>query len=108
MGATTGRIVVTTPGGTASSATDFVVVAPPTISDFTPKSGRVGTVVSITGTNLAGASVKFNNKNATGVTVTGTGTTITVSVPNGARTGPITVTTAGGSAVTSSAFTLTP
>src|SRR6185436_1151919 len=60
-GATTGRITVTTPNGTATSATDFVVTQPPTITSFSPASGPVGTAVTINGTNFTGATaVRFN------------------------------------------------
>src|SRR5439155_699503 len=49
-GATSGRIGVTAPGGSTTSATDFGVTAPapaPTISGFSPASGPPGTSVSI-------------------------------------------------------------
>ena len=60
-GTTTGKITVRTPAGTASSATDFVVVFPPTVTGFTPGSGVPGTTVVITGTNFDTATaVAFN------------------------------------------------
>ena len=105
--ATTGPIMVTTPGGTAASASSFTIVAAPTITGFTPESGRVGTVVTITGTNFTGTTaVKFGNKSAT-FTVT-SATSISATVPNGAKTGSISVTTPAGTAVSASIFTLTP
>src|SRR5207248_691486 len=52
-GATTGPIAVTTPGGVATSASDFTVTVPaPTVSTFSPSSGGVGTVVTVNGTHL--------------------------------------------------------
>ena len=66
-GATTGPITVTNPGGTASSAIPFVVPTsvPPTITDFTPASGPVGTVVTITGLGFTSpgtvTAVQFTN-----------------------------------------------
>src|SRR5262249_26054555 len=48
-GATTGRVKVTTPAGTAISPTDFVVLTTPAITGFTPASGAVGTLVTLTG-----------------------------------------------------------
>jgi hypothetical protein len=80
--------------------------AAPTISSFTPTSGPVGTSVTITGTNFAGASrVTFNNIAAT-YTVN-SATQITATVPGAATTGPIAVTTAGGTATSSSNFVVT-
>src|SRR6266478_3148615 len=59
-GATTGPLSVITPAGTASSSIAFTVVPPPAITGFAPASGPVGTRVTITGTNLTGAtSVTF-------------------------------------------------
>ncbi len=101
IGATTGAVSVTTPGGTAIGGS-FTVIFPsslPTISSFTPTSGAVGTSVVITGTNLAGATaVKFGTANATSFAVNSP-TQITATVPNGATTGELTVTTPSGTAV---------
>ena len=81
-GATTGPLhVTTTGGGPANSATNFTVVAGPTITSFTPTSGPVGTSVTITGTNLTGVTaVKFNGVTATFTTSTATSVTATVPV----------------------------
>ena len=107
--ATTGPIAVTTPGGTAASATHFTVTTPaPTITSFAPTSGPVGTSVTISGTNLTGAtSVKFNGVNQPAYTVNAGGTQITAAVPATATTGPIAVTTLGGTATSSTNFTVT-
>jgi IPT/TIG domain len=103
-GAITGPIAVTTPGGTATSSTNFTVA--PRISSFSPTSGPEGTSVTITGTNFTGTtSVKFNGTNAT-FTVN-RNTQITATVPAGAMTGPITVTTPGGTATSATSFTVT-
>ncbi len=51
-GATTGTVQVVTPGGTLSSNVPFRVT--PTISNFSPTSGTVGTSVVITGNSLTG------------------------------------------------------
>jgi hypothetical protein len=108
-GATTGAITVTDSEGTATSATNFTVTPSPvpTITSFAPASGNVGTSVVITGTGFFGTSaVKFNNLAATTFTVD-SDTQITAIVPTGATTGPITVTTPGGSATSSTNFTVT-
>ena len=66
--ATTGPIAVTTPGGTATSATSFTVA--PRITSFTPTNGVIGTSVTINGANFTGAStVTFNGTAATTFTV---------------------------------------
>jgi hypothetical protein len=105
-GATTGRISVTTPGGTGQSATDFVVGGSgglPRFSDFNPKSGPVGTTVVIDGNNYNGATaVRFNGTSAT-FTVN-SNTRITATVPPSATTGKISVTTPAGTAQTERNF----
>jgi hypothetical protein len=101
---TTGTVTVTTPGGTLKSKQTYKVV--PVISSFTPTSGPVGTQVTITGSGLTGASkVTFGGVSAT-FTVN-SGTTITATVPSGAVTGKIKVTTKGGTATSSGTFTVT-
>jgi hypothetical protein len=109
-GATTGKISVTNTIGTATSATDFVVVPAPTITSFTPTFGAVGTKVKITGTNFSGTgftttSVTFNGVTATTKTVD-SATQITATVPSTATSGPIKVTTPGGSATSGTSFTV--
>jgi hypothetical protein len=109
-GATTGKIRVTTPGGTATSAADFTVEAPPApvpvISNFTPTSGAVGTSVTIQGSNFTGSTgVKFNDVATTFTVVSDS--EIRTSVPASATTGKIGVTTAAGTGVSSSDFTVT-
>ncbi|MBI5825912.1 MAG: IPT/TIG domain-containing protein [Chloroflexi bacterium] len=108
-GATTGTISVTTAGGTATSADPFTVTVPvpaPAITSFTPASGPVGTSVTISGANFSGATnVNFNGTAAT-FTVN-SDTSISASVPAGATTGTISVTTVGGTATSPANFTVT-
>ena len=107
-GATSGKISVTTPGGTATSGETFTVVLAPTITSFTPTSGPIGTVVTIAGTNLTGASaVKFNGVAATTITPV-SATSLKATIPIGATTGKIAVTTPGGTATSSGTFTVAP
>jgi hypothetical protein len=82
------------------------VAQPPTISGFTPTSGPVGTSVTVTGSGFGGATaVTFNDAAATfGVD---SDTQITATVPAGATTGKIAVTTPGGSATSAMSFTVT-
>jgi hypothetical protein len=107
--ATTGKIGVNTPQGSATSTEDFIVSIPvPTIVSFTPTFGPAGTTVTITGTDLAGAnSLTVNEVTITNFTVVDN-TTITFVVPNNATTGKIAVTTAGGIATSTNDFDVTP
>jgi hypothetical protein len=100
-GALTGRIVVTTPTGTATSLTNLNIS--PTVTSFSPPSGSVGTVVTISGSAFTGAtSVTFKGVSAQ-FTVDAYGT-ISATVPAGAMTGKITVKTRGGTGKSFDAF----
>src|SRR5262249_16040517 len=109
-----GAVSILAPTGQPASGGDFGLtglgdVAGPTpgglwMTTFAPWSGRGGMAVSIIGTKFTGA---------TAVTFNGTSTTysvnsdfsITAIVPQGATSGPITVTTLDGTASTANAFT---
>lgn len=106
-GASTGTISVTAPGGTATSANAFTVTPPaPTISSFAPTSGPVGVNVTIGGANFTGTtSVTFGGTSAAFTVVSDTA--LHATVPSGATSGPISVTTPGGTATSANAFTVT-
>lgn len=79
----------------------------PTVTSFLPVSGPVATSVAITGTNFANVSaVTFNGVSASGFVVN-SATQITVSVPPGASTGFVAVTTANGTGTSTGAFGVT-
>jgi hypothetical protein len=78
----------------------YTVLPAPTITGFSPTSGTLGTVVTITGTNLTGANVSFTSGKTATVT-SNTDTQVVVQVPSGASTGTIGVSTTGGYASTS-------
>ena len=106
-GATSGKIAVTSPSGTGTSSADFGVIVAPAISSFSPTSGVVGTVVTLTGTGfVATTAVAFNGRAAATFTVN-SNTQITVTVPTGATTGKISVTTPGGTALTATDYVVT-
>lgn len=97
-------------GETSTSAVARLTVltgdGSPTVASFTPSSGPVGTSVVITGSNFADVTaVKFNGANAAGYIVD-SATQITVTVPNTATTGPVSVQTPFGTAASASNFTL--
>ena len=104
-GATTGLVSVTTPNGTVQSPTAFTVTAL-SITGLAPASGPVGTSVTITGTGFTGATdVSFNGVSATFKVVTDS--KITATVPAGATTGLVSVTTPNGTVQSPTAFTVT-
>jgi cytochrome c peroxidase/uncharacterized membrane protein YeaQ/YmgE (transglycosylase-associated protein family) len=77
-------------------------------SPFAPTFGPAGTSVTITGTAFTGATAVSFNGVASAFTE-GPAGTITTTVPAGATTGPITVTTpSSGPLVTTTRFTVTP
>jgi len=80
------------------------VLKAPGIFSFTPTTGRVGTSVTISGSGFTGATaVAFNGVSAS-FTVS-SDTAIQTAVPAGATTGPLSVTTSGGTANSANAFT---
>jgi IPT/TIG domain/Regulator of chromosome condensation (RCC1) repeat len=98
--------VIAAAGTSPTGAGDrFEYLSVPTIKKLAPKSGPTGggTMVTITGTELAGASaVSFGATAATNFTVT-SATSIAVEAPPGALgTVAVTVTTPGGASVSSS------
>jgi cytochrome c peroxidase len=105
-GATTGPITVTTPGnGPIVTTTRFTIT--PAITSFAPTFGPVGTGVTILGTTFTGVTaVSFGGRAAT-FTVSDSGT-IATTVPAGATTGPIAVTTLDGTAISAASFTAAP
>jgi hypothetical protein len=108
--ATTGPITVSNSAGTATSTSNFSVTpaAPaPTITGLAPTSGKAGTPVTITGSGFTGTtSVAFGSGRAASFTVA-SDSQITTTVPNGAKSGPVRVTTPGGSATSPQSFTVT-
>lgn len=106
-GARTGRMVVTTPAGSATSSEVFTVNVPmPTISSFTPRSALVGAVITIMGTNFTGTTaVSFGTTPAASFTVV-SATQITAVVPSGVSSGALSVVTPSGRATSSTTFAL--
>ena len=93
-------------GSGAVFALDLGLAKPaPSAQKFLPESGAVGTNVRIWGSNLLSATVQFNGTPATTVSNSGSNYAF-ATVPAGAVTGPITVTTPGGSITTEANFTV--
>lgn len=110
VGATTGPISVVTPTGTATSATAFVVQASqaPTITGFTPNIGPAGSLITISGTNFDGdvSKVAFNRHFAVVRSIASK--SIVAMVPANVTSGPISVGTGYGVAISDGDFFIPP
>jgi hypothetical protein len=100
-------VTVVTPEGTSSTSTAdvFTYFGVPTVTAVLPSTGSIsgGTTVTVTGTNLTGATaVRFGTASGTNVVVNGGGTSLTVTSPAGmVGTVDLTVATPGGTSATS-------
>lgn len=103
-GASSGTVRVTTPGGSATSETTFVVRGPePTLTGLSPSEGGPGTTVTLLGSNLAAVTnVTFNGVRAS-FTAT-SATTLEVIVPTGATTGLVRISSPDGVVDSPTAF----
>jgi len=99
--ATTGKIAVTTPGGSATSAMSFTVTQSPSITKLKPASGQRGATVTVSGTDFGAeqgtSAVKFGRTTCTKYVSWSDGR-IKCKVPAKAKYGAVkvTVTTAAG------------
>jgi hypothetical protein len=119
--AQTGPITVKTFAGSNTSAQSFTVIPtpPPVIAEFSPSVAQVGAVITITGTNLYVPGddnnlVQFTTSDSTpciyqeGVfDPTRPAIQLTAPIPACAQTGPITVITYAGSAISAQVLTVT-
>jgi uncharacterized repeat protein (TIGR01451 family) len=109
VGVADGVIRVNAPGGSAQTTTNFVVL--PTILGFSPTFGPVGIKVEVSGANFTAGTpvVKFNGVPAPTPHATNIAFgQVTVTVPAGATSGPLTVTTTNGSHTSAGLFYLPP
>jgi uncharacterized repeat protein (TIGR03803 family) len=102
----TGVITVTTPSGTLLSSRIYRVT--PKITSLTPTSGKVGSLVVIAGSGLIhAATITVGGVKVTAFTVN-SDKQVTFTVPTGAKTGKVVLTTAGGKATSGAVYTVTP
>jgi antibiotic biosynthesis monooxygenase (ABM) superfamily enzyme len=93
--------------GSVGAAWVFTPPLPPTISSFTPASGSIGTLVTISGTDLTNPfAIAIGGKPA--IVISNDGSTLVGMVMPGATTGSISITTGGGSINSASNFTVIP
>jgi len=79
----------------------------PVISSFTPASGSVGSLVTISGTDLS-IPTNLQIGGVTAIVVSATATQTVAMVMPGSATGAVSLTTAGGAFTTTTNFTMTP
>jgi Cadherin-like beta sandwich domain/IPT/TIG domain/Divergent InlB B-repeat domain len=102
-----GKVSVTTPGGTGHSTTSFLYLPPPTLSSFAPEHAAFGATVTITGSHLNGTTaVQIGGVAATFKVVDDAHITATVPIGASNTPAPITVTNAGGTSPSADNFTL--
>ena len=110
VGAATGPVVVTTPMGASNSTKTFTVKLP-LVNSVAPAKGAVGATVNISGKYFGPAqgtsTVTFNGVEATAIS-TWSDTHIKCTVPVGATTGPVLVTTTVGPSNNTKIFTVKP
>jgi hypothetical protein len=96
--------------GYGATATPLPIPSPagasPAISSFTPSSGPAGATVTINGGALTGATAVTFNGLAASFTVN-SDSEVTATVPAGATSGPIAVTTPAGTGTSQDSFTVT-
>lgn len=95
------------PGGGVVFSLDFGLPKPlPSVAQIVPPSGTAGQQVLLWGSHLLGATaVTFNGVPAAAFQVNST-QAVVATVPAGATTGPVTITTANGSVTTKEDFTV--
>jgi hypothetical protein len=105
-GAVTGPLTVTTPAGSATSTSNFLASSTPIITSFDPVVGLAGTNVTIVGGNFFGTpTVKFGGPSGVTANATVVSTTeLIATIPVGATTGQIYVSTSYGSVQSGSNF----
>ena len=107
MGATTGAIKITTGGGFVNTASFTVLPYAPTVTSFTPATGKKGVaIVTVKGKYLTGATVTVGSVAVT-LSAGASDTSFKFVIPAGASTGKINVTTAGGSVSSATNLTVT-
>ncbi len=108
-GTVSGPVAVLKSGNLVFSVQSFTAIGPgPYVDSFTPVTGNQGVQVTFTGVHFTGVtSVRFNGVTASSFSVTAD-TQLRATVPAGATSGSITVTSAAGSWTTGTPFYLPP
>ncbi|NOZ88254.1 MAG: hypothetical protein GXP49_18740 [Deltaproteobacteria bacterium] len=113
VGATTGPIEVQVGDQSGQSEDDFEIIGPPTIDSFFPVSGFIGERVTVYGSNFDADTPANNQVSFQGAQVPSDDLLVVetdrlvVKVPQGAKTGPISVSVGGQNASSADSFTVT-
>lgn len=105
---TSGMLFVSNGSGTSNNKLDAIDITPvaPHVTSLSSSSGKPGSTITLTGTNFIGATtVRFNGLATTFKVLSNA--RINVVVPGNATSGPIAITTTGGTA-TSTEFKVAP
>jgi hypothetical protein len=109
IGSIGGVIVVTTPGGTATSTGSLILVQAPTITSFSPTTApsSAPVTVTVTGTNLSSATnLTVGGLTIPGYTVNSVAGTLTFTLPASSAGGFIVITTPSGTVTSATALNL--
>lgn len=103
--AQTGPVRVVNDAGEITTTESFTVLRASTISDFTPRAGKVGAEVTLTGLNFADVTdIRFSDGKSAAAVFRRTGATLIATVPAGAVDGTICLTSSAGIVCTATAF----
>ena len=94
--------------GLANAGIAYVFLTAPSITLFAPTAGPVGTAVTLTGTGFSGATAVTFNGTAAATFSVDSDAQVTAAVPSGATSGPIAVTTPGGTGTSAANYTVIP
>ena len=100
-------IAYDTSGNASARSSVAMAKGDPTLTGFSPAGGPIGTAVTLGGAGLSLATAVAFNGSAAHFTVD-SDTQITATVPAAATSGPISVTTPGGTATSAKTFSVTP
>ncbi|MVM32921.1 cell shape determination protein CcmA [Spirosoma sp. HMF4905] len=106
--AQSGPLRVVNTAGEIMTSMFFAPIRLVTITDFSPKTAKIGDEITITGQNLSTVTaVRFNGGTSTPATFRLSGSSLIATVPTGAVTGQICLTNDAGTVCTSANVTLT-
>ncbi|MBC8152972.1 MAG: IPT/TIG domain-containing protein [Bacteroidetes bacterium] len=105
--AQSGPIRIVNDAGEVTTTESFAVLRPSTISDFSPRAGKIGAEVTITGLNVADVTeIRFSGGKSAPATFRRSGNTLIATVPAGTVDGTICLTNPAGAVCTSAEFTV--